>query len=203
MNTNSSGAVGFAPVGTFVKDLAQELGKSASTVVAYIKKHLPTALVKRKNANNRLANFALEQAVEAVRAHYLPNADNSLQQELERLRARVQELELENSMLKREQPVLNYTKEPKLSPLLAKYRASEIAMANLREVAERQELVVANVERASLDLPPLTLEQYKEITNVERKKTTGRTTRTEARRESSKETKSTVVNLFRKSRNVE
>lgn len=87
MNTTSSGAVGFAPVGTFVKDLAQELGKSASTVAAYIKKHLPAALVKRKNVNNRLANFALEEAVEAARAHYSPSADSSLQQELERLRA--------------------------------------------------------------------------------------------------------------------
>lgn len=124
MTTTTSGAVGFAPVGTFVQDLAKEVGKSAATVAAYIKKHLPTALIKRKNSNNRQANFATEQAVEAVRTHYLTkvSGNSSLLQELERLRAeneqlrsRVEELEAANADLETRAVSKNrkqkYTKE--------------------------------------------------------------------------------------------
>ncbi len=72
MTTLSSGAVGFAPVGTFVKDLALELGKAPATLVAYLKKHLPTTLTKRKNANNRLANFVTEIGEQMLRSNYAP-----------------------------------------------------------------------------------------------------------------------------------
>lgn len=101
MNTTTSGAVGFAPVGTFVKDLALELGKAPATLVAYLKKHLPTTLSKRKNANNRLANFVDGDGVQGLRAHYTPavapaimvNELQRLRDENARLRERVQELE--------------------------------------------------------------------------------------------------------------
>lgn len=75
--------------GAFVKDLAVELGKSASTIAAYLRKHLPTTLVKRKNANNRLANFCTADGVAGLRAHYKPtyaSETSELVQELERLR---------------------------------------------------------------------------------------------------------------------
>lgn len=75
--------------GAFVKDLAEELGKSASTLAAYLRKHLPVTLVKRKNANNRLANFCTADGVAGLRAHYKPTyveVPDTLVEELERLR---------------------------------------------------------------------------------------------------------------------
>ncbi len=87
MTTLSSGAVGFAPVGTFVKDLASELGKAPATLVAYLKKHLPDTLTKRKNANKRLANFVDSDGVQGLRAHYTPAAaPAAVDSELQRLR---------------------------------------------------------------------------------------------------------------------
>lgn len=75
--------------GAFVKDLAVELGKSASTLATYLRKHMPATLVKRKNVNNRLANFCTADGVAGLKAHYKPTyvpETNELVQELERLR---------------------------------------------------------------------------------------------------------------------
>lgn len=188
MNTTSSGAVGFAPVGTFVKDLALELGKSASTVAAYIKKHLPEALVKRKNANNRLANFAFEQAVEAVRAHYSPKAaDNSLLQELERLRARVRELEKENAELKKEQQ----PKKRKLGALLDDLHSQQQQSSFL---VDRQGHRLNNLRLKEQGLRQLTFEEYRSQSNESVQKNQATATRDREFTEG----KPKVIDIFRR-----
>jgi hypothetical protein len=72
--------------GAFVKDLAEALAKAPATLTAYLKKHLPASLTKRKNANNRLANFVCEEGVQALRQHYTPAESAKVSQELEQLR---------------------------------------------------------------------------------------------------------------------
>lgn len=164
MTNLSSGAVGFAPVGTFVKDLALELGKAPATLVAYLKKHLPATLTKRKNANKRLANFVTEDGVAGLRAHYTPTSAPAevegelqrLREENARLRERVQELEAEVQAL----DCLELDK-----PIATATRKLLLTQRRTFELVTRSEVNLENDVRAGYDLPPLTIEEYKDTLN--------------------------------------
>jgi len=104
--------------GLFVSDAAKELGKSTTTLVNYLRKHLPQTLIKRKNSNNRLCNYITYDGMQGLRAHYTPTVvqernplveENArLRAEVERLQARVKELE--------QQPRPTKTKKSKSKP---------------------------------------------------------------------------------------
>ncbi len=146
--------------GAFVKDLALELGKAPATLVAYLKKHLPDTLTKRKNDNNRLANFVTEDGVQGLRAHYKPAiplaVTQALVKEYERLLEENARLRLENERLRSmlpqgetveeiEQKVGGYTR--KLEGMLTKVKSHGEVVEEAVEVADGMlDIVKTNVK---------------------------------------------------------
>ncbi len=163
--------------GAFVKDLALELGKAPATLVAYLKKHLPATLNKRKNANNRLANFITEAGVAGLRAHYTP-ATYSESSELQRLREENARLRLENERLQKENEELHQFAKANAS------RCSVKAPGSIQKIRDAHAVDNSNLRKNLLQTLLIQEEEYHEQALESYNKTTASRKPTTARSES-------------------
>lgn len=146
--------------GLFVAELSLELNKRPATLANVLKKQLPSALVKRKNTNNRQANFVLEPGVQLLRSRYsnqVPPTTNNQEQaaEVERLSLLLESALADNDRLVQEN--LKLELESEYEQLLedtatAEAHADELEAKLVLSQSEREKQLQQELAQAQVDL---------------------------------------------------